>query len=273
MARASPTNSISHSRAVRTACLTSGSTRHSTSTSNLFAPLARKTWVRSKTALSARRSAHRSHLRVAASYPRAGAFYRVLESRAIWRPSGYNLLHYFPLDLTLPAWCAKYHHAGRHCMKRRGKQKSAGLVIPDDLKSALRRFTVQKKQCSTCICHNDSPLDPAALEDAVRDKYIAFKGYRECHHAKHGSGVCCRRFWNRHKDEFAAGQIAQRLGLVEFAEVSTLPETAAERCRPAVAAVAALVPGDGDYRPAFSGEEARGCAVPGRACRAANNGA
>ena len=26
--------------------------------------------------------------------------------------------------------------------------------------------------------------------------------------------ACCRGFWNRHKDEFAVGQVAQRLGLV-----------------------------------------------------------
>jgi hypothetical protein len=28
--------------------------------------------------------------------------------------------------------------------------------------------------------------------------------------------MCCRGFWNRHKDKFALGQIAQRLGWVVF---------------------------------------------------------
>jgi hypothetical protein len=34
--------------------------------------------------------------------------------------------------------------------------------------------------------------------------------------------VCCRGFWDRHKDEFPGGQLAQRLDCVEFVEVDTL---------------------------------------------------
>ena len=48
-------------------------------------------------------------------------------------------------------------------------------------------------------------------------------------------------------------------------------QAAAERCRAAVAAVAALLPGDGDHRPADAGHSARGRAVPGRARGAAND--
>jgi hypothetical protein len=70
--------------------------------------------------------------------------------------------------------------------------------------------------CDTCIYRPDSPLNLKALEDAVRDPHMGFKGHRECHHAKRGSGICCRGFWNAHKDEFPAGQIAQRLNVVEF---------------------------------------------------------
>jgi hypothetical protein len=43
-----------------------------------------------------------------------------------------------------------------------------------------------------------------------------FKGHRICHHS---NDVCCRGFWNRHKDHFSAGQLAQRLGAVQFVEV------------------------------------------------------
>lgn len=83
----------------------------------------------------------------------------------------------------------------------------------------LTMFDVQKKACSTCIYRKDSPLDLKKLEDDVRDPYIGFKGHRVCHHS---TAVCCRGFWNRHKDKFPAGQIAQRLGLVRFVEVDTL---------------------------------------------------
>ena len=48
-------------------------------------------------------------------------------------------------------------------------------------------------------------------------------------------------------------------------------QAAAERCRAAVAAVAAFVPGDGDHRPADAGRAAGGRAIPGRARGAAND--
>jgi hypothetical protein len=66
----------------------------------------------------------------------------------------------------------------------------------------------------------DTYFNVQALEDAVRHEHGGFKGYRICHHSE---DVCCRGFWNRHKDEFASGQVAQRLGLVEFVHVDLDP--------------------------------------------------
>jgi hypothetical protein len=80
-------------------------------------------------------------------------------------------------------------------------------------------FKVQQRMCATCIYRPDSSLDLKALEDAVRDPHMGFKGHRICHHAPKGSQVCCRGFWNAHKNEFQAGQIAQRLNAVEFVDV------------------------------------------------------
>ena len=74
-------------------------------------------------------------------------------------------------------------------------------------------FKVQKNQCATCIYRKDSSLDIEKLEDDVRHPYMGFKGHRICHYSKN---VCCQGFWNRHKDEFPLGQIAQRSGMVEF---------------------------------------------------------
>lgn len=76
-------------------------------------------------------------------------------------------------------------------------------------------FKVQKRMWSTCIYKPDSPLDLKKLEADVADKYVGFRGHRICHHSK---DVCCRGFWEAHKDEFPAGQIAQRLNLVVFVE-------------------------------------------------------
>jgi hypothetical protein len=79
-------------------------------------------------------------------------------------------------------------------------------------------FKVQSKQCDTCIYRKDSPLDIKKLEQQISNKY-GFTGHRICHHS---DDVCCRGFWDRHKDEFQMGQIAQRLKAVEFVSVDTL---------------------------------------------------
>lgn len=79
-------------------------------------------------------------------------------------------------------------------------------------------FKVQSKICATCIYRADLAWDLTALLKAIEDPAMRgfFKSFRICHHSDHG--VCCRGFWNAHKDDFNAGQIAQRLGMVEFVE-------------------------------------------------------
>lgn len=76
-------------------------------------------------------------------------------------------------------------------------------------------FEVQAKQCATCIYRPDSALDLKKLEAQIADPNMAgfFRGHRICHHSK---TACCRGFWNRHKDHFTAGQLAQRLNVVVF---------------------------------------------------------
>ena len=80
-------------------------------------------------------------------------------------------------------------------------------------------FKVQKKQCKTCIYRQDNPLDINLLESQIADKYGGFSSHRICHHS---DDVCCRGFWERHKDEFQMGQLAQRLDMVEFVDVDKL---------------------------------------------------
>jgi hypothetical protein len=82
-------------------------------------------------------------------------------------------------------------------------------------------FEVQSKQCATCIYRKDSPLDIKRLEAQIADPHMRgfFAGFRICHHSK---SACCRGFWNRHKNDFAAGQIAQRLNMVRFVDHDVL---------------------------------------------------
>ncbi len=83
-------------------------------------------------------------------------------------------------------------------------------------------FKVQSKQCATCIYRPGSPLDVKHLEKPLADRFMPgyFTGFRACHHA--AKDVCCRGFWNRHKNHFTAGQLAQRLRAVVFVTVDTL---------------------------------------------------
>ena len=85
-------------------------------------------------------------------------------------------------------------------------------------------FQVQRRQCMSCIYRPGSPLDLTQLEAAIADPHMPgfFVSYRVCHHTPPGSGICCAGFWHRHKEHFTAGQLAQRLGLVEKVTVDSL---------------------------------------------------
>lgn len=80
---------------------------------------------------------------------------------------------------------------------------------------------VQKKSCATCIFRKDCALDLNKLLKDVADPHMPgyFQGHRICHHS---NDAVCRGFWNRFKNKFSLGQVAQRLGLVEFVSDDTL---------------------------------------------------
>lgn len=88
---------------------------------------------------------------------------------------------------------------------------------------APKSFRVQRRPCATCIYRADSPLDLSALEGAIADPHCPgfFTGYRICHHS---TSACCAGFWARHREHFMLGQLAQRLGFVEYVNDDTLGE-------------------------------------------------
>jgi hypothetical protein len=83
-------------------------------------------------------------------------------------------------------------------------------------------FQVMSRQCQTCIYRKSWQGTPVKeLEDQVRETHrgaTGFKGSRICHSQERDGHATCRGFWNRHRDKFAAGQIAQRLDAVEYVE-------------------------------------------------------
>lgn len=89
---------------------------------------------------------------------------------------------------------------------------------------------VQAHQCKTCIYFPKSGFDVKDLEAQIADPHMEghFRGFRACHHAP-GKTVCCRGFWNRHKDHFDGGQLAQRLKLVIEVDIDTSKPRKARR--------------------------------------------
>ena len=91
-------------------------------------------------------------------------------------------------------------------------------------------FKVQAKVCETCIFTWPRAELDRLLEQIADPAFPGFfASYRVCHHARADSGICCRGFWNAHKNDFNAGQIAQRLKLVEFVDVDDMEDDDALR--------------------------------------------
>ena len=82
-------------------------------------------------------------------------------------------------------------------------------------------FRVQRRMCQTCIYRDDSPLDIERLEAEIADGHGGFDGHRQCHHTDK-EPACCAGFWAKHRDNFQAGQLAQRLDVVEYVETDEL---------------------------------------------------
>ena len=100
-------------------------------------------------------------------------------------------------------------------MKHNSPQRSAG-------------FPVMARSCETCIFRKDLHWDLDHLLAEIRDPHAEghFSSYRACHHKGAGQDVAaCRGFWNRYKDDFDLGQLAQRLGLVIEVEPTGLIQT------------------------------------------------
>ena len=82
---------------------------------------------------------------------------------------------------------------------------------------------VQRKPCATCI-YGPNPgtrRSLASLEHEIADPHMPgfFRSYRICHHS---TDAVCAGFWRRHKNNFALGQLAQRLKWVRYVTIDLL---------------------------------------------------
>lgn len=87
------------------------------------------------------------------------------------------------------------------------------------------KLRVQMKCCKTCIFRESSTLDLPKLLDDVREEGRGgemgyFKGHRVCHYS---ADAVCAGFWALFKDKFQLGQLAQRLGLVQYVQDNVNP--------------------------------------------------
>lgn len=76
-------------------------------------------------------------------------------------------------------------------------------------------FRVRKHRCKTCIFGTRGNWNLEELLGQIRDPAGGFTGWRVCHHEQdEREERCCRGFWDKHKDDFQIGQVAQRLGVI-----------------------------------------------------------
>jgi hypothetical protein len=117
-----------------------------------------------------------------------------------------------------PPWddqCGKYQE---YCRKLTDRGEQAWLVYV----TPARRPTNLTPWISFCGEEVQGIyVYPGATRSGIADRHGFFSGFRVC---RHSNTACCRIFWDRHKDNFQAGQIAQRLNLVSFVEHDTYGE-------------------------------------------------
>lgn len=82
-------------------------------------------------------------------------------------------------------------------------------------------FKIQTKQCDQCLFSRRRIVTAARFKNIIRDcTQLGNEKHFVCHKASlKGDSVCCRGFWDKYKNNFQLGQVAQRLNLVEEVEV------------------------------------------------------
>lgn len=82
---------------------------------------------------------------------------------------------------------------------------------------------VQKEKCNQCLFTKNMVVKNNARRTEIIKGALAKDTFFVCHKssiAKDGHGdVCCRGFWDKFKNDFNLGRIAQRLNFVNEVEV------------------------------------------------------
>ena len=81
-------------------------------------------------------------------------------------------------------------------------------------------FRVQEHPCNQCLFSTARIVDQER-SDAIVKGCLDTDRYFICHKdRKHGNhGACCRGFWDRYKNHFLAGRLAQLLEIVKFVRI------------------------------------------------------
>ena len=105
-----------------------------------------------------------------------------------------------------------YGRAVQNASAANGPERYAPAHVPGQ-RPQKAGLLVRATQCATCIYRAYGGNDIARLEGQIKAPTGGFNSYRVCH-SHTLTAPCCRGFWDRHKDEFPAGQVAQRFNLV-----------------------------------------------------------
>ena len=72
-------------------------------------------------------------------------------------------------------------------------------------------FRVKTQQCNQCLFSDNKIVNDARKEEVLRTT-LKKDSFFVCHKT---DDVCCKGYWDSHKNDFTVGQIAQRLNLIK----------------------------------------------------------
>jgi hypothetical protein len=78
---------------------------------------------------------------------------------------------------------------------------------------------IQRKQCNQCLFSGRRIVSPARKREVV-EECLKYETFFTCHKGSiAGVNACCKGYWDRYHESFQLGQLAARLGWIEWVDI------------------------------------------------------
>lgn len=77
---------------------------------------------------------------------------------------------------------------------------------------------IQKTKCDQCLFTKNRIVTLERAKEAVKD-ILDNDSYFCCHKSMDNNDVCCRGFWDAHKNDFSLGRLLQHLHIIIFIDL------------------------------------------------------